>query len=121
MDKGLQNFLIIFFVLAFVFVAAMMLGDSSIDIYEKKVLIVAFPYLLVPLMLFSFIISGVKSGKMLALPSGSGGSHTGFCILDISKGDSIWFDAILNSALVIALTAAIWELCVSDPWEFLFS
>ena len=118
MDKGLQNFLIIFFVLAFVFIAAMMLGDSSIDIYEKKVLIVAFPFLLVPLMLFSFIISGVKSGKMLALPHGSPPSFTGFCILDVSKGDSIWFDAILNTVLALALIPWIWELCVSDPWVF---
>ena len=120
MSNRLQKSLIIFFVLAFVFVARMILGDSSIDIFEKKVLIVIFPYLLVPCMLFSFIIRGIKSGRMLSLPAGSG-SCTGFCMLDISKGDSIWFDAILNSALVIALTAAIWELCVIDPWEFLFS
>ena len=118
MDKGLQNFLIIFFVLAFVFVAAMMLGDSSIDIYEKKVLIVEFPFLLVPLMLFSFIISGVKSGKMLALPHGSYASFKGFCILDNSKGDSIWLDTIFNTVWVLALIPLIWTMCVSDPWVF---
>ena len=118
MDNFIQKFLIIIFVLAFVCVAAMMLGDSSIDIYEKKVLIVAFPYLLVPFMLFSFIISGVKSGKMLALPHGSYASFKGFCILDNSKGDSIWFDTILNTVLVLALIPWIWELCVSDPWVF---
>lgn len=121
MSNRLQKFLIIFFVLAFVFVARMILGDSSIDIFEKKILIVIFPYLLVPYMLFSFIIRGIKSGRMLSLPSGSIGSCTGFCMLDISKGDSIWFDAIFNSALVILITAAIWESCVSDPWGSLFS